>query len=56
MNVFAQKFWLFLGSLAILTNTLSAAEEVADTTAVPEPSAAILGGLCGIIFLLWRRK
>jgi len=56
MKVSVHKFWLFPGSLAVLTNTLSAAEQVADTTAVPEPSAAILGALCGIIFLLWRRK
>lgn len=23
---------------------------------VPEPSVALIGGLCGIIFLLWRKK
>ncbi|MCX8239497.1 MAG: hypothetical protein QNK82_05200 [Akkermansiaceae bacterium] len=56
MNSFTLKFWLALGSLVTLTNNLSAAEQVADASSIPEPSAALLGGLCGVIFLLWRKK
>ena len=43
-------------ALAATTSALSAAEESADVASVPEPSVAVLGGLCGIIFLLWRKK
>lgn len=32
------------------------ADEVPETAAVPEPSALLLGGLCGLLFLFWRRK
>lgn len=39
-----------------LATSLSAAEESANTAAIPEPSIALLGGLCGIFFLLWRKK
>ncbi len=56
MNSLPFKFWLVLVSLATFTSNLSAADQVADTVSVPEPSAALLGGLCGVIFLLWRKK
>lgn len=42
--------------LAATTCALSAAEETPEVSSVPEPSVAVLGGLCGIIFLLWRKK
>ncbi|MDA7881239.1 hypothetical protein N9A94_02950 [Akkermansiaceae bacterium] len=45
-----------LAALAATTGVLRAAEESADAANVPEPSVAVLGGLCGIIFLLWRKK
>ena len=32
------------------------AEESVDPVAVPEPSALVLGGLCGLLFLFWRSK
>jgi hypothetical protein len=37
-------------------SSLLAADQAVDTTPVPEPSAILIGGLCGIFFLLWRRK
>lgn len=37
-------------------SSLLAADQAVDTTSVPEPSAILIGGLCGIFFLLWRRK
>ena len=56
MNNFTLKFWLVLGSMAALINPLYAAQEAVDAAPVPEPSVAVLGGLCGILFLFWRRK
>ena len=48
---------LCLSFLALLTPALAQGEgAVTDATAVPEPSSAILAGVCGILFLLWRRK
>ena len=32
------------------------ADEASDAAAVPEPSAFVLAGLCGLLFLLWRNK
>ncbi|MDG1671352.1 MAG: hypothetical protein P8H96_10815 [Akkermansiaceae bacterium] len=43
-------------ALTATTCVLSAAEETPEVSSVPEPSVAVLGGLCGIIFLLWRKK
>ena len=43
-------------ALVATTCALSAAEETPEVASVPEPSVAVLGGLCGIIFLLWRKK
>jgi hypothetical protein len=39
-----------------LAGSLCAAEEAAKAVSIPEPSMALLGGLCGIFFLLWRKK
>jgi ABC-type multidrug transport system permease subunit len=39
-----------------LGSSLSAAVESTDAASIPEPSVALLGGLCGIFFLLWRKK
>jgi hypothetical protein len=42
--------------LGALTTSLFGAEGKVEPSAVPEPSAVLIGGLCGILFLLWRRK
>lgn len=35
----------------------SAGAEVSQSAAtVPEPSVAVLGGICGLLFLIWRKK
>ena len=39
-----------------LVGNLGAAEEVSTAAPIPEPSIAVLGALCGIFFLLWRKK
>jgi hypothetical protein len=56
MSSNASKIWITLGCLAASGSRLLAAEQAAETTSVPEPSAVLIGGLCGILFLLWRRK
>ncbi len=56
MNFTLSKLYSIVASLAATTCVLGAAEESADVASVPEPSVAVLGGLCGIIFLLWRKK
>jgi hypothetical protein len=56
MNRSASRIWISLGCLAASGSSLLAAEQGAETTSVPEPSAVLIGGLCGILFLLWRRK
>ncbi|MDB4740234.1 hypothetical protein OAF87_00260 [Akkermansiaceae bacterium] len=48
--------FLIIGSLLAASPQLHAATPGSEATSVPEPSAAILGGICGIIFLLWRKK
>ena len=55
MNFLSSKFYLIV-ALAATTCALSASEESSEVSSVPEPSVAVLGGLCGIIFLLWRKK
>ena len=47
---------LLLGSFLAAFTQLSHAAPSHEVTTVPEPSAAIMGGICGIIFLLWRKK
>ncbi|MGC6465487.1 MAG: hypothetical protein ACON38_14480 [Akkermansiaceae bacterium] len=42
--------------IAGISPVLRAAEESGETSSIPEPSVAMLGGLCGIFFLLWRKK
>jgi len=39
-----------------LVGSASAAGVSVDAASIPEPSVALLGGLCGIFFLLWRKK
>lgn len=56
MSKTALKIWIPLSCFAASASSLLAAEEAAETTSVPEPSAVLIGGLCGIFFLLWRRK
>lgn len=56
MNVLVPKLFSVIASLGAATGALSAAEQDADVASIPEPSVAVLGGLCGIIFLLWRKK
>ena len=55
MNCLSSRFYLIV-ALAATTCALSASEEGSEVSSVPEPSVAVLGGLCGIIFLLWRKK
>ena len=57
----ALKFPLILASFVASSAHVLAAEAVEaipaeDAAAVPEPSVALIGGLCGILFLFWRRK
>ncbi|MDB4434428.1 hypothetical protein N9142_04755 [Akkermansiaceae bacterium] len=47
--------FLIIGSLMAASTQLHTATPGLEATSVPEPSAAILGGICGIIFLLWHR-
>lgn len=47
---------MVLSCFAASTTALLGAEGDVEPSAVPEPSAVLIGGLCGIIFLLWRRK
>jgi len=52
-------FTLFLLPLVagILIISSASAEEIeSQSTSVPEPSVAVLGGICGLLFLIWRRK
>ena len=56
MNGWVTKKLMVLGCLAASTTGLFGAEGSGEPVAVPEPSAVLIGGLCGIIFLLWRRK
>lgn len=42
--------------LLVLSGTAWGAEDAAEVSAVPEPSALLLAGLCGLLFLFWRRK
>jgi len=55
MSIFTSKLYSII-AFAATTSALSAAQEGSDAASVPEPSVAVLGGLCGIIFLLWRKK
>lgn len=55
MKFLSSRFYLIV-ALAATTCALSASEETPGVASVPEPSVAVLGGLCGIIFLLWRKK
>lgn len=43
---------MFIGSSGLALAT----DEAPDAVAVPEPSALVLAGLCGLLFLLWRNK
>ena len=50
---------IFLSKLTALisSSTYAQGAEVVEASAsVPEPSIAILGGICGILFLIWRKK
>ncbi|MDB4301896.1 hypothetical protein N9902_03470, partial [Akkermansiaceae bacterium] len=51
---FLMKF-LIIGSLLAASTQLHTATLGSEATSVPESSAAILGGICGIISLLWHR-
>ncbi|MGJ8695614.1 MAG: hypothetical protein ACSHYF_04805 [Verrucomicrobiaceae bacterium] len=31
-------------------------ETVQDAASIPEPSTAMFSGICGVFFLLWRKK
>ncbi|YCM42092.1 hypothetical protein V2O64_12345 [Verrucomicrobiaceae bacterium 227] len=54
---FLVKASILITTLSVgLSGTLRAAEESTKASSVPEPSIALLGGLCGIFFLLWRKK
>jgi len=50
------KIRITLSCLVVSGSNLLAADQATETTSVPEPSAILIGGLCGIFFLLWRRK
>jgi hypothetical protein len=50
------KIWITLSCFVASGSSHLAADQAAETTSVPEPSAILIGGLCGIFFLLWRRK
>lgn len=57
MENFSYKFLLaFIFLLGSTLSSLAESGSVASTSAVPEPSISMLAGLCGIIFLLWRKK
>ena len=56
MKKSASKIRMTVGCLVVSGSSLLAAEQAAETTSVPEPSAILIAGLCGIFFLLWRRK
>jgi len=56
MTLFHYKNYLQLTLGILLTSTALGADVAEAGTAVPEPSIAILGGLCGLLFLIWRRK
>jgi hypothetical protein len=56
MNRSLSKIRTTLSCFVASGSSLLAADQAVDTTPVPEPSAILIGGLCGIFFLLWRRK
>jgi len=56
MNTLFHKSLLIAGSLMACTASLWGADAPADAAPVPEPSVTLIGGLCGILFLFWRRK
>lgn len=56
MNCFLKVFSLVTTFSLGLAGSLFAAVEPVEVASVPEPSVALLGGLCGILFLLWRKK
>jgi hypothetical protein len=56
MNRSLSKIRTTLSCFVVSGSSLLAADQAVDTTPVPEPSAILIGGLCGIFFLLWRRK
>lgn len=57
MENFSYKFLLiFIFLLGSTLSSLAEGDSVSSTLAVPEPSVSMLAGLCGIIFLLWRKK
>ncbi len=53
-----QKMMAVLVGLSVFTTSVHAVEPSLseDAATIPEPSVALIGGLCGIIFLFWRRK
>ena len=57
MENFSYKFLLiFIFLLGSTLSSLAEGDSVSSTLAVPEPSVSMLAGLCGLIFLLWRKK
>ncbi|MDA7613162.1 hypothetical protein N8598_02570 [Akkermansiaceae bacterium] len=44
------KIWITLSCFVASGSSLLAADQAAETTSVPEPSAILIGGLCGIFF------
>jgi hypothetical protein len=50
---FVSLFCLISGAISGLA---LGADEASDSVAVPEPSALVFGGLCGLLFLFWRSK
>lgn len=53
---FARYFLLLTFSFLAMAGRALADDAAGETAAVPEPSAMLIGGLCGILFLFWRSK
>jgi hypothetical protein len=56
MTTHSNFFSRFLIANVALSASLLAADGQSVSSAVPEPSIAMLAGLFGIFFLFWRKK